>query len=383
MKYWFISGDFLKDRSRRIGASDIPALIPNPERPTESLSGYGRTAVTVWQEKTDRIERDPAGLPAEMGHYLEQKAIELFIRAYVDDHTAKAHVHDRRAYEFTGGHAQDFQNTIFRHHAQYHEDGMICHPDAIYDPEVAFSPHTPKTAHGIKVRFDKPFLVEAKSANYWSAKRPSGSIVSGYDFGLKSWQGIPLKHYVQIQFQLALLRVDVCYLALIHDTSNFDVWEIRAEPKRQGMLIDLAARMVRRIKDDKPPASLAMNAQDIMALYPDVGDDFVIIDGEEREKAVSIAQEYAQADRQAKRWKEKVQDAKDAMAVMLKDRPEIRDGEGVISKWQTTRGSEKITALSKIKVDNPVAYRYLKRKGLLYTSKDSRRVAIPWKGGDE
>ena len=49
-KFWFI-GDFVEDRARRIGASDIPALIPNPENGTETLAGYGRTPVTVWQEK--------------------------------------------------------------------------------------------------------------------------------------------------------------------------------------------------------------------------------------------------------------------------------------------------------------------------------------------
>lgn len=380
--YWFITGDFLKDRSRRIGASDIPALIPNPERPTESLAGYGRTPVTVWQEKTGRRERDPAGLPAEMGHYLEEKAVELFIRAFVPGKTANAHSRDRQAYEFTeNGNAAMFQNTAFRHHVQFHAHGMICHPDCVYDPDVAFI-GKPATAHGIKIKFEKPFIVEAKSANYWAAKRPEGSVVTGYDTNLRTWQGIPLKHYMQIQFQLALLEIDVAYLALIHNTSNFDVWEIRANPQHQGRLIDLAGTMVQRIDSDTPPADLAMNAQDIMDLYPTLGDDFVIVTGPEREAAVDIAKKYRHAEDQEKRWKAHKEDAKDAMAVMLKDRPEIRDGEGIIGKWATTSGHEAVTALSKIKED-PVTYRYLKRKGLLYTTKDSRKVKISWKGETE
>jgi len=380
--YWYITGDFLKTRSRRIGASDIPALIPNPEKPTESLAGYGRTPVTVWQEKTGRKERDPAGLPAEMGHYLEEKAVELFVRTYTSKEIAQAHIHDRRTYEFATGQAGQFQNTVFRHHVQYYRDGMICHPDGLYDPDVAFFPgrEKPVPHMGIKVNFEKPFLIEAKSANYWSAKRPEGSIVKGYDPKLKTWQGIPLQHYMQTQFQMGLMEVDVCYLALIYNTNLFDVWEIRANKKHIGRLVDLAGNMVHRIKTDTAPADLAMNVQDVMDLYPEVGDDFVILNGEERDKAIEIARTFKNAGNQEKRWKEKKDDAKDAMAVLLKDRPELRDGDGIIGKWRVTKGSEKITALSKIKEENLLAYRYLKKKDLLYTSKESRTVTIPWKG---
>jgi hypothetical protein len=188
---------------------------------------------------------------------------------------------------------------------------------------------------------------------------------------------------MQIQFQLALLEVDVAYLPLIHNTSDFDIWQIRANKKHQGRLIDLAGKMVWHIKTDTPPGDLAMNANDIMALYPNVGDDFVLIEGEEHAQAIEIAKSFNQAQRQIKRWKEKEADAKDAMAVLLRDRPELRDGEGIISKWGITKGSEKMIALSKIRDEHPRVYRYLTRKEMLYTSKDSRTVKIPWKGDEE
>ena len=388
VNYWYITGDFLKERSGRIGASDIPALIPNPEKPTESLAGYGRTPVTVWQEKTGRKQREPAGIPAEMGHYLEEKSVELFIRTFAGSDIARRHTKDRRDYDYmTGpdspmlGQAGNFQNTEFRHHVQYYKNGMICHPDGVYDPAGMLGIE-PTTKMGIKVKFDEPFLIEAKSANFWAAKRPEGSIVKGYDFGLKTWQGIPLKHYMQIQFQLALMEVKTCYLTLIYNTSQFDVWEIRANKKHQGRLIDLAGTMVHKIKTDTPPAEMAMNVQDIMDLYPEIGDDFVILNGDERDKAIDIARTYNEAKRQESRWKEKADDAKDSMGVLLRDRPELRDGDGIIGKWRVTKGSEKITALSKIKADDLNAYRYLKKHELLYTSKESRTVAIPWKGDE-
>ena len=78
--FWYISDNFHTARSTRIGASEISSCIPNPEKPGESLAGYGNTAITLWQEKTGRKERDPAGLPAEMGNWNEAKCIELFLR---------------------------------------------------------------------------------------------------------------------------------------------------------------------------------------------------------------------------------------------------------------------------------------------------------------
>ena len=47
VNFWFIDRDFTKARSTRLGASDIPKLIPSPEKPTESLAGYEQTALTV------------------------------------------------------------------------------------------------------------------------------------------------------------------------------------------------------------------------------------------------------------------------------------------------------------------------------------------------
>ena len=386
VNFWYITGDFLEERKRRIGASDIPALIPDPEKPTETLAGYGRTPITVWREKTGRRERDPAGLPAEMGHYLEGKVAELFIRSITDYAEGLMFRRMKDSYELMnrddGAVASGYQHGPFRHNTQFHRDGMIVHADVIYDPSEGYSGGK-RRVHGVTVDLEKPFLIEAKSANYWAAKRPEGSFVRGYDVKLKTWQGIPLKHYMQTQFQMALLEIDVAYLPLIHNTSEFHVWQIRANKAHQAKLIDLAGKMVWHIENDKPPADLAMNTQDIIDLYPEIGDDFVIVDDDERSRAVELSTRYFEAKAQEKRWSAAKADALDAMAVMLRDRPEMRDREGILAKWQITRGSEKIKSLSAIKDDDPLAYRYLKRKGLLYTSKDSRRVVPYRKEKDE
>lgn len=63
--YWYIENNFLSSREGRIGASDISALLVNPDKPSESLAGYGQTAVTLWQQKTGRADREPAKLRNE------------------------------------------------------------------------------------------------------------------------------------------------------------------------------------------------------------------------------------------------------------------------------------------------------------------------------
>lgn len=379
VKTWFIEGDFFKERSKRIGASDIPALIPDPERPTQTLAGYGRTPVSVWMEKTGRAEREPAGLAAEMGHYLEWKAIELVIRGCFGQEAGSKWFRKRAYHELWGKatvRTELAQEPPFFYAVQYFRDGMICHPDAVYVPPK--SPMSRVDIEGVRIDLSKPFLIEAKSASYWSAKRKDRQL-DGYDFQDKGWMGVPMKHYMQVQFQLALLEVDQALISLIYDTNSWGVWEIRANRSHQAKIVDLAQEMVWHIDNDKPPKDLAINKQDVVDLYPELGKDFVIVNGEERETAIDLAQKYRHHTAQSKAHAEKAQDASDSLAVMLKDRPELRDDEQCIVKWQVRKGSERVASLSSIKANDVLAYRYLMRRGLITKGSDSRSVAVKYK----
>ena len=379
VNYWFIDPekDFTEQRAKRIGASDIPALIPNPLSPTESLAGYGRTPVTVWEEKTGRKARGPAGLPAEMGHYLEDKAAELFIRP-IDEQASKEHFLDRGIWDRGG---MNVQSTPYMHHVQFYRDGMICHPDVLYDPAknqnlIATVPGSKFTAHDLKIDMSSPFLVECKSANYFATKRTRKG--GGYNFDDLSWQGIPPAHYMQIQFQLALLGVGVAYLALIHNTNQFQVWPVYADKVHQGKLLDIAGRMIEYIRADREPLEWAINADDIIALYPEIGDDFLLLDGDMKEQARQLAGKYREAEDEERRWKDEMEEYRTGLALLLKDFPEIRDEKQTYAKWQIRKGAERVKALARMKKEDPLAYKYLKRKGLLHQSPDSRSVKVVW-----
>lgn len=415
--YWYIQNDFDTKRSTRVGASEISACIPDPEHPGQSLAGYDRTALTVWQEKTGRKKRDASGLPAEMGHWNEVKAIELFIRGINPD-MARAYVRSRLEYErlseqFPGTRADDFQSTPFRHNCQWYNDDFIVHPDGVYGPDFGVrksgngneyritDSSSPSgllgfpyevigdngivKAHGYAIDLSTPFLIEAKTASYWAAKRRPGSLIHGYDFELRTWQGIPLKHYVQIQFQLACLDVETCYLPLLYDSASFHVWEIKRDRKTGDRLIDLAAKLAYYIHKDIEPKELAMNADDIVAMYPTIAEDFVIVSGDESEAIIQAASAYRDGDELEKIGKQKKKDATDALAVYLKDTKEIRiekDGEILpIAAWTIKKGSRGIMGLKDIKAreDGEVIESYLAANGLIKEGEGTRYVSVKYR----
>lgn len=404
IKHWYIGdkGPFDKTRAGRIGASDIPAILGNPDKPTESLAGYGRTAVTTYLEKRGERERDLPGLPAEMGHYLENKALELFIRRFVNDTTGCDFRRYKEAWENRNPetdleYAEEYQLPDFKHSTEYFNDDFIAHPDLVYVPPENLTPdddgvitHT-RIHSGIRVERTAPFLVEAKSAQLFAAKRREGSLVSGYDFDLTTWHGIPLKHFVQIQFQLAIFEIKVAYLALIYDTSNFQVWQIEANPEWQGRIIDIAGKMAKCIREGRMPRELAMNRADIMEIYPRPEKDYVMLSGGELDIVTSACVDYRHATQQVKNWEAKKVDAQDALAVRLGEYEEIRGADGkAVVKWVTKKGSPGIkkpknddgkdSFLKYISKNDLNCYRYLTKRGYVRTSSEARYVSISYKG---
>jgi hypothetical protein len=231
VEFWYINekGTFTETRKASLGASDTPSLFPNPEKPTESLAGYKQTAITLYKDKIGETQNYTESLPAEMGHYLEHKSIEIFIRNFFGKKIASELVQNKILFEMKRDNgedvsARDFQVPLFHHNTEYYYDGMIVHADLIYEgqPDLLDAPRKDryKTIQGIMVDLAKPFYLESKSATKDATKRHNGTFVKGYDFSLTNWQGIPLKHYVQMQFQGAILEIDTGYLPLMHNTSE-------------------------------------------------------------------------------------------------------------------------------------------------------------------
>ncbi|PKL40807.1 MAG: hypothetical protein CVV44_04145 [Spirochaetae bacterium HGW-Spirochaetae-1] len=418
--------DFYKSRGGRIGASDVPALIPHPDRPNESLAGYGQTAITLYEEKVGLRQREPAGFAAEMGHFLEPKALSEFIRDFggpvfdgfgivgADVQKDGVQFSSSIADQFFRGFmlceldrvgkktldCRPFNTTPFRHHTEALTEFGVAHADCVYDASP-FLQHVVEMekkeglwqykAHGLTVDFSKPFLIEAKSARYWTVKARSRDRFAGYDLDLKEWQGIPLKHYFQLQYQMALYDVDVAYLSLIFDTSEKRYWKIKANKKHQAELLELASLMHRAIKLKQPPRELAMNAADIRKLYPEIQEDFTELTGDELTRAVDLSKAYRKADDQEKAWKRKKDDALDAVSILMKDQREIKGlitgPDGVqelktIARWKSTGGGERIMGLKDMVEADPAAVKYLRRKKLIKKAESNDKPDIKLKMED-
>lgn len=391
VKYHYFKRDnFHSSRAGRIGASDVPAILPNPEKPTESLAGWGRTALTVYKEKWGELEGPEYNLPMEMGHYLENKSAELFIRRFWNADDALSFRARKEQFESRpDAHAINYQSPPWHHSTEYHYDGMVVHPDVVYDPSCyscdgetwEHANSLKKRIEGVTVDLSRPFLIECKSARLMATKRQPDTFTKGYDFSLTGWQGIPLKHYVQIQFQLALMQVDTAYLSLIYDTSNFQCWKVDANRKWQGRIMDVVGRMVEHIKRGTPPKELAMNSADIQAIYPRLDRDYCMVIGDESDRIKKTCLAYSHASDQEKKWKEAKKDAQDALSVNLKNYHELRSGTDVLAEWSQRKGREKLSdSVASIKKNDPVVYRYLVKKGYIVPGNDYRFVSVKYKG---
>lgn len=368
---------FSRSRSTKLGGSDITACLPHPLK-SESLAGYDRTALTVYQEKTGIIKRDPAGFAAEVGNFLEPLVLKRFIQEFTGDTNI--------ANDFTRGYqlceldkkddgypnAESFQNTPFLHHTKAENDYAIAHADCI-------SPHY-------------NIIVEAKTAMSWATKRSENDPFSGYDFKLKGHQGIPLKHYYQVQYQSALYNLvygfqpDRLFLALITDTNTFNFWEFYPVKKVQERLLEIASYMKKCIDTKQPPKELATNQDDIKIMYPELDEDFRIISGDELNDAIQAAREAKEAEEQVKRWEQIKKDANNALSIFLKDSKTLKgivDGQIVdLATWQERKASERIIGLTEIKKDEEL-YKLVKDKNLIKETPASRFVKVKFKEAEE
>lgn len=373
--------DIFENRGVRIGASEVPCLFPDPERPTESVAGYGKTAITLYQEKVGEKERDKAGLAAEMGHYLEPKAIELFIREVWGYDTGRAWLAKRMDFEMNGGDPKKKQAYPILYNTAFTDDYSIVHPDGLHIGEK--DGKIVKTSWGFKVDTRKTFLLEAKSATFFSAKR-GDSETKGYDRDNKTWQGVPLKHWFQMQFQMLKSGVNLCYLVLIKDTSTFDVWEIKADKEMQKRILSVVRVFMSHVKTRIPPKELAINMDDIKILFPSIRDDFMTLAGEDEDKVKSLSDKALYADSQEKAWKAKKNDALSALSVYLKDMKEIRDADGdVLCRWQSQAGYEYVMSVKDMTKNDPGALKYLRKKGLVIRLPDKSFVTAKYRKPEE
>lgn len=407
MNYTFIT-DFHKSRKNKIGASDVPWLIPHPVKQIESLAAYtddkgGRHANTANDLYLKKInnEKSVSGFPAEMGHFIEGRALYEFIKDNISYDIAKEFFRGYQTYKIDRDnsnnlHPGSYNSTPFKHHTEAVTDFGVAHADCVYDPIKLYNPINMKKnkdghwiidLNGIEINMSKPFLIEAKSARYFSARRKDDPY-TGYDLSLKEWQGVPLKVYFQCQFQMLLYRVDVCYLVLIYDTSSKHYWTIKANKKHQKELQQLAEYMKKCLDTKTPPKELLMNSKDIRSLFPEIQDDFRELKAKEKKIVLQYALDGIEAARQESIWKKRKLECNERMSIHLRDTKVLKANVGGhlidVANWKQTGGAFRIMGLSDIRKreDGKTIENYLNKKGLIKQDKESEKSNICLKSKD-
>lgn len=412
MQYNFIT-DFHKSRETRIGASEVSWLIPHPVTQIESLAAFTnpdthkRHACTALDLYNDKINPPPweYNFPAEMGHRLEGYAIFEFIKDNIDRDIAKNFLrgytlHKLGQEERNGPvNPEPYNNTPFKHNTEAIIDYGVAHGDCLYDCsenivsaqldyDMDMSKNGILKRNGLTIDLSKPFLIEAKSARSYSVSARKRDPYKGYDLTLKNWQGIPLKVYFQIQYQMWLYKVDVCYLSLIFDTSEKHYWQIKANRKHQKEIVQVASLMKKCIDNRTPPRELVMNTKDIVSLYPEIKDDFREAVGEELTELLTIAKLRHEASDQEKKWCKRKEDADNRMSIHLLDNQTIKgmvnDRLQTIAAWKKTGGTTTVMGLGDIKKreDSKRIVRYLEKNELIKVGAEGRKADVKIKAGE-
>lgn len=413
--------NFHKSRETRIGASEIAWCIPHPVNQFESLAAYTdpttkkRHACTALDLYNEKINPTPweYNFPADMGHYLEGKALYEFISDFISRDIATEFLKGYQAYKIENDefmrannngeclNPEPFNTTPFKHNTEAAIDSGVAHGDCLYVPMTGDemgskidkmmgvpNKHIIKK-NGLTIDLSKPALIEAKSAQLLSVQSRKKDVFKGYDLTLKKWEGIPLKVYFQLQYQMWLYKVGVCYLTLIFNTSEKHYWQIKANKPHQRDLAQYASLMKQCIDNRRSPKELVMNAKDISSLYPDIKDDFREVSGEELTELLEVVDMRGKADTQEKAWKRKKEDAEQRMSIHLKDTGMIKgivDGSlETIAKWKITKSSKRTMGLSEIgeREDSKKLLKYLEKNKLIKKTAESKKPAVVFKGGGE
>ena len=286
--------DFHASRLNGVGASDIPTLAGLTKQ-------YDETPVTLWRQK---MQIDPGITENEKmrwGHILEPVVLEEFKSRLQTNEVPGLELlfENRKKYFY------DLKTECF--HPEYNY--CLAHADAVYS-----------------VGSDYNFIVEAKTSGFYAANRRDNPD-SGYDKDDLSENGIPAAVYLQIQYQMFVYGVDVAYVAVLIDTSDFRVYgPIPSNPSIQSKCLALARRFWDCIESKTPPAPSTFN--DIQLLFPNPQKKSMIISGEQLTGAELMQKQYHKITAAEKRLKDKKNDIRLAISSLFGGNDTLMDTEG-------------------------------------------------------
>lgn len=354
--------DFDGARAKAVGSSDIPTLALLNKR-------YGETPLTLWQEKTGRSTREPAGQRAYWGKVLEGVILAEWVRRHHGDEVAVEYARYKARGMSYGPYKTNTEAT--------HPERSYClaHADLVVDAPIDLTNNDLVSDETfLEVR---PIIVEAKSCGLMSGlRREDGDY--GYSRTDFSLGGVPMSVFLQVQWQGLCYGIDDLHVAVLIDTGDYREYSGRADPRAQEKLLALAERFWRCVETDTPPKPESW--ADVQLLWPDTEDASSMVGGPTEIQARNMVRRFHVLSEQAKRIEAEREDIKDALGILMGENKILTTAEGIklASSW-TVEGE--YTSLTKIKEELPEVYGLLAAEGLI--TKSVRRDLRPAKLKEE
>ena len=284
--------DFKKGR-RYIGASDVPTLALMNLR-------YNQTPLLLWEVKTGKREPWTGNERTRAGKELEPITLKWGLEKISPEV-------DGLSFMTSVLRGKDYKT--FRPFTEArHDRGYI-------------------VAHADLVEIGTPYIVEAKTAGFFGARR-EGDVNYGYDMDDLTENGIPSSVYLQIQAQMLCYDIPAAYVSAMIDTGTHRLYgPIKAHVRTQEKILAICERFWWHVEKDQPPKPEVW--ADVVAMNPMLDPHSKTVVGGEDERKVK--EMIARADALRKREKEieaELDDIKNGIGLVLGGNKHLESSSG-------------------------------------------------------
>jgi len=344
--------DSHKRRSKTIGSSDIPVLF--------GLVKQYKTAYDLWKEMTGRAiiidepEDKKKSALAALGHAIEGIILSRQIEELTDKETA--HKFKVDYYQHEDHRPQDWKPAT----------DFIPFSFSIFSDDKRF------TASPDCVRLNDELIIKAKLGSRFANLRSSRQ-EDGYDLDDPTENGLPLRVYLQCQWQALVCGIDNIIVRALIDSVFESQYVFKSNIDIQQKLIEAADKFLNLVKADKPPAP--QNFDDIKGIYDNVRDDVLIVGGKEAEEAEQLFNEKKRWKEVEKEAKDRVEDIKSALAVIMGDKRYLQNTTGnKLATQVITKPMWSNIGIQRIADNAPDAFAILQGDGLIPEKKPKRYI---------